>query len=367
MGDRMKNRLVTASFFFILSALTVVNLILPDQELSYSERRRLLAVPAYSMEKLLSGELFEQYEKYFLDQFAFREQFRSLKAFFKLYLLQQKDNNRIYIVNGKLYKMEYPLSEKSIQNAAEKLNAIYERYLQGMNVSYAVIPDKNYFAAAKYGYLLMDYDELLNIMHQNVKNMNYIDLLDCLEDSDYYRTDIHWSQDKIIKAAEKLLTGMGNDVKLSEHQFERRELYPFYGALYRQAALRVQPDTLVYLTNDALENAVVYDHASGTYSKVYRPELFEGIDPYDVFLSGAKPLLTIYNPASETDKELILFRDSFGSSIAPLLLSGYGRITLVDIRYISPDILDRYIDFSQGQDVLFLYSTQILNNSAMLK
>ena len=53
-------------------------------------------------------------------------------------------------------------------------------------------------------------------------------------------------------------------------------------------------------------------------------------------------------------------------SIAPLLISGYSKITLVDIRYIHPDYLARFIDF-EGCDVLFLYSTLVLNNSETLK
>jgi hypothetical protein len=52
--------------------------------------------------------------------------------------------------------------------------------------------------------------------------------------------------------------------------------------------------------------------------------------------------------------------------LAPLLVQGYARITVVDIRYIRSDLLAEAIDF-KGQDVLFAYSTSILNNSASLK
>ena len=89
-------------------------------------------------------------------------------------------------------------------------------------------------------------------------------------------------------------------------------------------------------------------------------------DPYELFLSGSKSLLTIENPYAESDRELVMFRDSFGSSLAPLLVSGYAKITLVDIRYISPELLDRFIDF-ESQDVLFIYSAPVLNNSITLK
>jgi len=77
-------------------------------------------------------------------------------------------------------------------------------------------------------------------------------------------------------------------------------------------------------------------------------------------------LLRIENPNAKTDRELILFRDSFGSALAPLLLQDYKTVTLVDIRYISSQLLGNFLTF-QKQDVLFAYSTLILNNSTTLK
>ena len=90
------------------------------------------------------------------------------------------------------------------------------------------------------------------------------------------------------------------------------------------------------------------------------------LDKYDVYLSGATPLLTINNPNSDNNKELIIFRDSFGSSITPLILTGYSKVTLVDTRYMSPKLINQYIKFT-NQDILFMYSTLIINNSSSLK
>ena len=66
------------------------------------------------------------------------------------------------------------------------------------------------------------------------------------------------------------------------------------------------------------------------------------------------------------EKELVIFRDSFASALAPLLAEGYAKITLADIRYISPALLGQYLSFDK-QDVLFLYSTSVLNHSETLK
>jgi hypothetical protein len=72
------------------------------------------------------------------------------------------------------------------------------------------------------------------------------------------------------------------------------------------------------------------------------------------------------NPLAETERELVIFRDSFGSSLAPLLLDGYRKITLIDLRYVSSSYLDKLITFDQ-QDVLFLYSVGLVNSGRLLR
>ena len=366
MAAHVKNYTVTFCFIFLLIGSMLANILIPDRELSHSERRRLRSLPAFSRERLLDGRLFLELEKYFLDQFVLRDEFRSLKALSRLYVFRQKDNNLIYLVGDGIYKMEFPLNERSIYNAAGKFNEIYNLYLEGKKIYYAVIPDKNYFVAGPKGYLTLDYERMMKILKENMSEMEYIDLFQHLSIEDYYRTDLHWRQDRILHVAEILLARMGAAPELRE-EYARRVLYPFYGSYYGQSALPIKPDNLIYLTNRIIENARVYDHQTKTYGRIYAPDLFQGIDSYDLYLSGARPLLTIENPGADGGRELIIFRDSFGSSIAPLMLEGYAKITLVDLRYISTRLLGDYIDFSGDQDVLFLYSTQILNNSRMLR
>ena len=117
-----------------------------------------------------------------------------------------------------------------------------------------------------------------------------------------------------------------------------------------------------------LDSCIVtsYDTGKPVKKAVYDMEEAYGKDPYEMFMSGSDALITVENPKSETDKELIIFRDSFTSSLSPLLVSGYKKITLVDIRYISSSMLGAFIDFGDS-DVLFIYSTMLLNNSLAFK
>ena len=136
----------------------------------------------------------------------------------------------------------------------------------------------------------------------------------------------------------------------------------FYGTYYGQLSTNVTPDNIYILTNEIINNCILYNYETNKKSSIYTTT--NSADKYDIFLSGAVPLISIENPNSKTEKELLLFRDSFGSSLAPLLVENYKKITLIDLRYISSSILENYIDFNE-QDVLFLYSSVVLNQNIL--
>ena len=101
-------------------------------------------------------------------------------------------------------------------------------------------------------------------------------------------------------------------------------------------------------------------------NNIYNLNKLTSLDSYEVYLDGASSFIEIYNDNSKTDKELIIFRDSFASSITPLLTEYYKKITLIDNRYINSSNYLNLIEFN-NQDILFMYSTLIINNSSSLK
>lgn len=355
--------ILTAAFLF---GFLLWSILKPTDEQSVSERRQLAKFPAVNGETILSGSFMTDFEKYTLDQFPLRDQFRTVKAITAFYIFGQKDNNDIYIKDGFAAKLEYPMNEDSIKYAASRFQFVYDKFIanKDMNVYLSVIPDKNYFMAEENGYPSIDYEKFISDMRELTGFAEYIDITTLLELSDYYSTDTHWRQEKLTDVARHLAAEMG--VELSAEYTVNKVDTPFYGVYYGQSALPLPSDDLYYLENSLLNDCKVYDHETGKYISVYDLEKTNGNDPYEMFLSGSKSLLTIENPSSTTDKELIIFRDSFGSSIAPLLAEGYAKIILVDIRYISPIMLDRFIEFT-NQDVLFIYSTSVLNNSVTIK
>lgn len=357
-----KNIIVIIVIAVCIYGLSLWSIIEPDKTYSYSERRGLKAFPKLSVQTLQSGRFMEDFEKYTLDQFPMRDTMRGFKAVGNYYLFGRKDNNGLYMVDGCLSKLEYPLNEASLDYATLCFSEVNRKYLEGKAgaVYGVIVPDKNYFLADKNGYPSMDYDEFYRLMEDKLDFMQFIDIRGLLSYDDYYRTDTHWRQEKIVEAAKEIADTMGVTLN-AEYELKQLDT-PFRGVYYGQAALPIATETLYYLENEAIKNSTVTDYETGKTGAVYDMEKAEGNDLYETFLSGPRSLLVIDNPSAATDKELIIFRDSFGSSIAPLFIEAYSKITLVDIRYISPSYLGRFIEFD-GQDVLFLYSTLMLNNS----
>ncbi|MCL2797833.1 MAG: DHHW family protein [Firmicutes bacterium] len=372
MSDKIKNIVNTVMLLLIVVGFFAANLILPDGEISASERRALKQKPEASASGLLEKRFYADVEEYALDQFLLRDAFRGIKAFSAYNLLGLSDSNGIYLSQGHVFKTDFPLSEENIVRAANRFNLVCDTYFEdkSMSVYYSVIPDKNYFAN---GHLKYDYGRLLQIMDENVNGMAYTDLFGTLTVADYYRTDLHWKQESIALVAQKLLASMGKGGVIPTN-YAPHTLEPFRGAYFGQAAIPLKPDILTYLTNGTIDGARAYYHAFSPQDgavriemPVYDTDAFGGVDPYSLFLGGPKMIVELENPQNPGGGELYIFRDSFSSSLAPLMLEGYSKITLIDMRYIRYSLYEMFISFTPGSDILFLLNTQALNYSAMFQ
>ncbi len=361
----MKNKIIAIVLVVLLFGLSFFAWVKPATEFSQSERRALAQFPKLSFNNIISGKFMKDFETYATEQFPLRDAFRTIKALTSFYVLNQTDNNDLFYKNGHIGKLEYPLNEESVSNAAKKFEAVKNKYFDGTDVKlyFSVIPDKNYYLVEE-DYLSVDYEKMLSQIQGETRFMEYIDIKDLLALDSFYKTDTHWRQEEILPVAKKIAEKMG--VQLNAEYKVNTLDNDFYGVYHGQSALPVPPEKIKYLTNDILNNATVYDYENQKEISVYDMHKAYGKDPYEMFLSGSLPLITIENDKATTDKELVIFRDSFGSSLAPLLVEGYKKITVVDIRYIHPNMLADYIEFT-NQDVLFIYSTSVLNNSETIK
>lgn len=370
---KIKNVLMICFVSVFLLGGFLLGIFMPDNEVSQSERRKLAKFPEITTDSLLSGEFMSDFEAYTVDQFPYRDNYRTVKALTSYYALGQRDNNGFYLIDGYIVKMEYPMNTDSVTYATSRFRYIYETYLKGKNVKIysSLIPDKNYFVAQDKGYISMDYNEFANLMKEQMDYAKYIDIYPLLELSDYYATDTHWRQEKIVDVAQYIADNMG--INLSASYTEKMIEVPFYGVYYGQASIPVEPDRLYYLDSEILKKCTVKDMETQSLIDMYDMQKLSSndiskiADPYEMFLSGPnRAIVEIENPAATTDRELFLFRDSYANAIAPLFAEGYKKITLIDIRLAAPEYLGNFVEFNNA-DVLFLQSTLVLNSSSEIK
>lgn len=341
---------------FLLTAFLVT----PDREYSQSERRILSQRPKLSRESVTEGTYMEEFESYVLDQFPVRDWFLKGKALATTEIFRQKDNHGYYVAEGHICKLEPQINEHRLKQSVEKHRKLYESYLKETDCRLyaASIPDKNNFLADSNGYPSMDYDRYKEEMKGGLSFATFIDLYDSLTIADYYRSDPHWKQECLGKVIEILAEKMNipDTPKYERHTFGT----PFYGAYASQSSLTAEADTITYLTCEDMEDWVVTSYDTGMPKKVsvYDLQKVTGSDPYEMFLNGSDALLVIENPKAKTGRELVVFRDSFGSSLIPLMAGAYDRVTVVDLRYIRSEVLGQYVSFEK-QDVLFIYSTLV--------
>ena len=358
----MKNFIITltyvcfTAFFAVLCICAGLN---PVKE-SESERRPLAQFPTQiTAGGLLDGSVIEKFEEFTVDQFPLREKFRQLKAVLQYEVLGLKENNGLALQDGYFAKITPAFTEGLVDGSIQRLAYVYEKLVTG-DTYICIVPDKNYYLGRDYGYPMPDYNGLVQKLQAALPEAEYVDIFDALTLQSYYRTDTHWRQEALEEVAYRLCRAL--DIPRGGN-YTQHTLTGFKGVYYGQSALSPAPDDLVYLSGSMLVNCTVYDYETGQTMGIYDREKFYGKDGYDVFLGGTKALLRIDNPYAETDRELVVFRDSFGSSLIPLLVQGYKSIYVVDIRYVAPDAIPYYVDMT-GKDTLFLYSALILNQKA---
>lgn len=335
--------IIFISFISLFGFISIFN----KEEISIYERRKLKAFP-----KIIdNNNFFDDLDKYLSDHFIFRQDFREVKGFVNYNLFNISINNKVTIKDDYLFELA-ETNYKSLDNIVAKVDDVITRF-DINDYEFIAIPLKNHYVGLDN--VSEEIDEYLG-----VRIDNYHSLKDLLSLSDYYRSDIHLKQERLGSVVSKILELCDVEEKDIEYSFNTYN--KFYGSLYAKMAISMKPDTITYLTNDLLNGVKVESVEDKDLLDVYNVSELESLDPYSVYLNGPKAYLKIVNKNVE-DRKLIIFRDSYTSSIVPLLVPYFSEIELIDLRYYSSDLLN----IDGDSKVLFIFGSEVLNNSFSIK
>lgn len=276
--------------------------------------------------------------------------------FTNIFFLDDSLNDEdIVLIDNHLVEVSEPMNKQMVDYAINLFTRIDNEYVKDNNCYFVLIPDKYKYLADKSD----DYYEFYDYMCASLDFATPIDIYEQLGSNDYYKTDPHWRQECIVDVADKINMEMGNSGKLI---FDVNKVdIPFEGNYLRRINIDIEADELFCVKNDVVDNLYVNNDVL-----VYDYDKLSSSEQYDFFLSGNQSIVTIKNLLSTSDKRLIIFRDSFASSLAPLLSTDYSEIVLIDLRYVMSDLLKDRVDFNNA-DVLFIYSTTMINSSLSMK
>ncbi len=356
---RSAQRALIALFSCFLGLFFLLNLLIPDRALSQRENRYLQLLPEFSLSDLVSGAFMEDFEAYCSDQFAFRDRWVTLKARCEL-LSGKRENNGVFLCAG----------NRLIEGFASPDGAALEKRVLAVNhlaeelrapVTLALIPG----AAELYRELLPEgapngsQRRVIDAVYGGAA-VNCADLYSALaahaDEYIFYRTDHHWTTLGAYYGYTAICESLGLKA-LPPTAFSPELLTAeFYGTAYSSSGYTwVEPDTMerFVAVPDGLR---VLDYASGTAAEgaLYHPERLEEQSKYTYFLGGNTPRIVLSQPDSSLPS-LLIVRDSYSDCLAPFLLTHFGEIHLLDLRYYRESVA-AYAEENGIDQVLILYS-----------
>lgn len=247
---------------------------------------------------------------------------------------------------------------------AETLNAYKSALGDKVNVYSMVCP-----TAVSY-YMPENHLDLTASEKDNIDNINsalngvvpvniYDSLLLHKNEAIYSRTDHHWQPLGAYYAAETFAKTA--DVPFAElSQYETVSLPGYVGTLYgytKNAALINNPEDFIYYIPKTETLTTRYStkftdpHED---SLLLNPDYMSNSNYYMVF--GGDEQITHVSTDCKNGRTLVIFKDSYGNALLPVLTSSFENIYLCDIRYFDINAVS-FVQQVEATDLLFAMNT----------
>lgn len=362
-SKRRMERLIGKIFILCLFGVMLVNIIIPDREMSEEENRMLASKPKLTFSTLVNGDFMEQYEEYLSDQFAGRDLWHRMKVALDRFGGSRMENG-IYI--GKDGQLLQDIQVPDQEHLSENLDAIKEftETYQDIPVTMILVPDAACILNDRLPWLasVEDQNQMISMVEQSLgDSVTWVDAASALNkhkrEKIYYLTDHHWTSLGAFYTFQEAATALGIEEDVSDKFLSYTVSDSLNGVLASEsgAGLGTEENIDIYVPREGDNDVIVnYVNESKRTTSLYDSSKLETKDQYGVFLGGNTSLIDI-RTVSTSQKRLLVVKDSFANSFIPFLAPYYREIVVVDPRYYSGTIEDIMSSY-RITDALFLYS-----------
>lgn len=354
----------------LIVLLSVGSLIARDREYSANENRYLAGRPSLSLSSLTSGKFMEDTEAYLSDQFLGRDFLVRTRAGIDRFV-GKREVNGVYV--GKdhfLFEKPSTWDEARMTRTLNTINLVTSK--SGDIRSYmAIAPNatellKDYLPT---GAPVTNQTQQIEAIYKNLPDVECVDLvkpLKAVKDPTalYYRTDHHWTAAAAEVAFREIALAMGLVPDAVSYQ-TLPVTNSFRGTMASSSGIFKASDTISITVPEKEQKLVVtYVNEDKKTATLFDASRLKEKSQYDVFFGGNFAEVRI-DTGAESDRVLLVLKDSYANCVIPMMTPFFKTIVLVDPRYYNDNLPDT-ISKEGVTDLLWFYNVNTFLNDTSI-
>ncbi len=378
---KQQRKISTILFFICILIFPVLTLFSPKKSFSELENRYLKKRPSLSVGGWFDKSFMDDWEKYLSDHFIGRTGW--IKAKIEIQTATGKNEiNGTYITSQRLMEVIPEPDKNKIQKSVDAINSFSGKTDKPVYVLIAPTSAGIYADTLPDNTPQLDQGNIIAEIYSGFdEGVTTIDTIEFLkahkDDYIYYRTDHHWTSLGAYYAYSIAIQKMGfSPVLFSKYRIEHAG-NDFMGTYYSRTLYDKTENDIIDIYSCESGNTVrsctvtkgIVNGEADTeeYDDIYFREFLDKKDKYSTYLGQNQPMINIKTD-SESDKKLLVFKDSYAHSFIPFLTQHYNEITVLDMRYIRK--LTDYLPDSEKEkysQILFLYNSTTFSEDDYIK
>ncbi len=386
---KIQTYLLPITFFCIIFGGFVVHVLTVDRPQSEMENRPLESANiSPSPQEIFSGKWSKQVESYISDQFPARDTWMRDYVFFQRAMGKTYLNDKYAVDDDSGWIISKPAaakSEEELVSFATDLQQLSEGLAEkNIPFTFYSLPAKATYSREPSPSYMPDDAGIANntklhelVTAAGVDNVRLYDEMkaDFSAERNFFKTDHHWTMRGAYSGYEALLKTISARIGETIKPIPFDEANTF--CLPNQFA--GSWNKILYMTVDNNEQICYNEPASfATQFTIYDGTMEEGITaPYEAVYGRAKKMspdalvnyadaysrdfaeLTIVNENYDSDKHLVVIKDSYFNTIQFHVASHFKTVTILDLRYLENDVIS-YLQSMQPDYVVLAYNDRNL-------